>query len=49
MEDKIKKLGDILIEIFHIVGLSVVGAIIIRSAIHEYFIIMQHESGFALL
>ncbi|WP_201339545.1 hypothetical protein [Isorropodon fossajaponicum symbiont] len=50
MKDNIDQLGDILIEIFHVVGLFVVGATIVwSSAAHEYLIIMQHESGFASL
>ena len=46
---KIDQLGDVLIEAFHIVGLFVIGATIVWSAIGEYLIIMQHESGFASL
>ena len=46
---KIDHLGDVLIEAFHIVGLFVIGATIVWSAIGEYLIIMQHESGFASL
>ncbi len=49
MKNSIDQLGDILIEIFHVVGLFVVGATIVWSAAHEYLIIMQHESGFASL
>ena len=46
---RIDQLGDVLIEAFHIVGLFVIGATIVWSAIGEYLIIMQHESGFASL
>ena len=46
-KDRIDQLGDFLIETFHIVGLFVIGATIVWSAIGEYIIIMQHESGFA--
>lgn len=48
-KDRIDQLGDFLIETFHIVGLFVIGATIVWSAIGEYIIIMQHESGFASL
>lgn len=46
---RIDQLGDVLIEAFHVVGLFVIGATIVWSAISEYLIIMQHESGFASL
>ncbi|WP_428087673.1 phosphate-starvation-inducible protein PsiE [Candidatus Thioglobus sp.] len=46
---KIEQFGDFLIEIFHIVGLFVVGATIAWSAVHEYLVIMSQESGFASL
>lgn len=49
IKDKIDKLGDVLIEMFHIVGLFVIGATIVWSAFHEYLIIMQDETGFAKL
>ncbi len=49
MKDKIDQLGDFLIETFHVVGLFVIGATIVWSAISEYLIIMQQESGFASL
>ncbi len=48
-KDRIDQLGDFLIEVFHVVGLFVIGATIVWSAIGEYLIIMQHESGFASL
>ncbi|MCH9645144.1 MAG: phosphate-starvation-inducible PsiE family protein [Proteobacteria bacterium] len=48
-KDRIDQLGDFLIEVFHIVGLFVIGGTIVWSAIGEYLIIMQHESGFASL
>jgi len=49
IKDKIDQLGDLLIEVFHLVGLFVIGGTIVWSAIHEYLVIMQHESGFASL
>ncbi|AYQ57393.1 hypothetical protein BTHERMOSOX_1699 [Bathymodiolus thermophilus thioautotrophic gill symbiont] len=49
IKNKIDQLGNFMIEIFHIIGLFVIGATIVWSAIHEYFLIMQHESGFASL
>jgi len=49
IKDRVDQLGDFLIEIFHIVGLFVIGGTIVWSAIGEYLIIMQHESGFASL
>jgi phosphate starvation-inducible membrane PsiE len=48
-KNRIDQLGDFLIEVFHIVGLFVIGATIVWSAIGEYFVIMQQESGFASL
>ncbi len=48
-KDRVDKLGDVLIEIFHITGLFVIGATIVWSAISEYLVIMQHDSGFASL
>ncbi|MDC9726249.1 MAG: phosphate-starvation-inducible PsiE family protein [Candidatus Thioglobus sp.] len=48
-KDRIDQLGDFLIEVFHVVGLFVIGGTIVWSAIGEYLIIMQHESGFASL
>lgn len=49
VKNKIDQMGDFLIEVFHIVGLFVIGATIVWSAISEYIIIMSHESGFASL
>ena len=49
VKNKIDQMGDFLIEVFHIVGLFVIGATIVWSAISEYVIIMSHESGFASL
>lgn len=49
MKDQIDQIGDLLIETFHIVGLFVIGATIVWSAVSEYIIIMSHESGFASL
>jgi phosphate starvation-inducible membrane PsiE len=45
----IDKVGDFLIEIFHVVGLFVVGGTIAWSAVSEYLIIMQQPTGFASL
>jgi len=42
-------LGDVFIEIFHVVGLFVIGGTIVWSAVSEYLLIMQQESGFASL
>ncbi len=49
MKDRIDQLGDFLIEVFHIVGLFVIGATIVWSAVGEYLVIMQQDSGFASL
>ncbi len=49
IKSKIDQLGDVLIEIFHVVGLFVIGGTIVWSAVSEYLLIMQHESGFASL
>ena len=49
VKNKIDQLGDVLIEAFHVIGLFVIGATIVWSAISEYLIIMNHESGFATL
>jgi phosphate starvation-inducible membrane PsiE len=49
LKNKIDKLGDFLIEVFHIIGLFVVGATIVWSSIGEYLAIMQQDSGFASL
>lgn len=49
VKNKIDQFGDFLIEAFHIIGLFVIGATIVWSAVNEYLIIMSHESGFASL
>ena len=49
IKDRVDQLGDLLIEVFHVVGLFVVGGTIVWSAVSEYLIIMQHDSGFASL
>ena len=49
LKNQIDQLGNSLIEIFHIVGLFVIGGTIVWSAVGEYLIIMQHEHGFATL
>ncbi len=46
---RIDQLGDFLIEAFHIIGLFVIGATIVWSAISEYLIIMSQDTGFASL
>lgn len=45
----VNKLGSDAIEIFHVVGLFVIGITIIWSAINEYLIMMQSDAGFASL
>ncbi len=37
----IEKAGDVLVEVFHIIGLFVVGGTVVWSAIHAYIDIMQ--------
>jgi len=49
IKNKIDQLGDVFIEIFHVVGLFVIGGTIVWSAVSEYLLIMQQESGFASL
>ncbi len=49
VKNKIDQLGDFMIEAFHVIGLFVIGGTIVWSAIHEYLIIMQQDSGFASL
>ncbi len=46
---RIDQLGDFLIEAFHVIGLFVIGATIVWSAISEYMLIMQQDAGFASL
>jgi phosphate starvation-inducible membrane PsiE len=38
--NRIERLGDSLVEIFHLIGLFVIGGTIIWSAVHEYIDIM---------
>jgi phosphate starvation-inducible membrane PsiE len=45
----VNKLGSDAIEIFHVVGLFIIGITIIWSAINEYLIMMQGDAGFASL
>lgn len=45
----IDQFGDVFIETFHVVGLFVIGGTIVWSAVSEYLLIMQQESGFASL
>jgi len=49
IKNKIDQLGDFMIEAFHVMGLFVIGGTIVWSAINEYLLIMQQESGFASL
>ncbi len=49
LKKKIDRLGCFLIEIFHVVGLFAIGGTIVWSAVSEYLVIMQYESGFASL
>jgi Predicted membrane protein len=49
VKNKIDQFGDFLIEVFHLLGLFVIGATVAWSAVSEYLLIMQHESGFASL
>ena len=49
VKNRIDQFGDFLIEAFHLLGLFVIGATVAWSALHEYLIIMQRESGFASL
>ncbi len=49
VKDGVDQLGDFLIELFHLVGLFVIGATVVWSAVSEYLMIMQQESGFASL
>ncbi len=49
IKQNVDQLGDILIELFHVLGLFIIGATIAWAAVHEYIIIMQQESGFASL
>jgi phosphate starvation-inducible membrane PsiE len=46
---KVDKLGGDLTNIFHVVGLLVIGCTIVWSAISEYLVIMQQDSGYASL
>lgn len=48
-KNKIDQFGDFLIEIFHLVGLFVIGGTVVWSAVSEYLVIMQQPSGFASL
>jgi phosphate starvation-inducible membrane PsiE len=48
-KDKIDQMGDMLIEAFHLIGLFVIGATIVWSAVNEYLIIMASPMGFASL
>ena len=49
LKKKIDRFGCFLIEIFHVVGLFAIGGTIVWSAVSEYLVIMQYESGFASL
>lgn len=39
--NKVEKLGDGLVEVFHLLGLFVIGGTIVWSAVHEYIDIMN--------
>lgn len=41
----IERVGDFLVELFHLVGLFVIGGTIIWSAVHEYIQIMENTSA----
>ncbi len=49
IKNKIDQFGNLMIEIFHIVGLFVIGATIVWSAASEYLLIMNQEASFASL
>jgi len=49
LKKKIDRIGSFLIEIFHVVGLFAIGGTVVWSAVSEYIVIMQYESGFASL
>ncbi len=49
IKNKIDQFGNLMIEVFHIVGLFVVGATIVWSAFNEYLLIMAQETNFASL
>jgi len=49
IKNRINQFGNVFIEIFHVVGLFVIGGTIVWSAVSEYLLIMQQESGFASL
>jgi phosphate starvation-inducible membrane PsiE len=49
IESKISTIGNIMVEAFHTIGLFVIGSTIIWSAINEYVLIMNNETGFASL
>jgi len=49
IKNRIDQFGDFLIESFHLIGLFVIGGTVAWSALSEYLIIMQHETGFASL
>ncbi|MEN8213406.1 MAG: phosphate-starvation-inducible PsiE family protein [Pseudomonadota bacterium] len=47
INDKIQKIGDTMVEVFHYLALFVIGATVVWSAVYEYIHIMQ--SGHASL
>ena len=49
IEKKIAVFGDLMVEIFHTIGLFVIGSTIIWSAVNEYALMMNNEHGFATL
>lgn len=46
---KLEKAGGILIDVFHNLGLLIIGVTIVWSGVHEYIRIMNNPSGFASL
>lgn len=49
LKNKIDKVGSIIIEAFHVVGIFVIGFTIIWAAAGEYYSIMQNSTGHASL
>jgi len=41
MRENIEKVGEIAVEVFHLIGLFVIGGTVAWTAIHEYLIIME--------
>lgn len=49
IEEWVANAGNAMVEIFHTIGLFVIGSTIIWSASHEYMLMMSNEQGFATL